>query len=301
MPPPVPKFPSVSKFPWARLLAIVLTCALLVLPGAAAHASPTDLCAEPLAAAESVNRKVDAHNAKPHLFELPRQQAAYNAYNAEAAQLNAERTAAMSRLTACVEAMKTLEDTSAGSPPLSKPRADTLKGLEEATKKVPTGWQPPPPPGPGKNWRVPKGTAVRPLYDSLRDLTPPKFGNVTLRGSPRPAIGSRDTAYPASSGYTIGTNASGLSKVVPDHIVPLAEIIYMPGFLRLRPQNMYQVVNARVNFQWLSKKANDSKSSKSVAGMSGVDPQWQAAQIQLENQVRKQLQDAIDKLLKSQK
>jgi hypothetical protein len=34
--------------------------------------------------------------------------------------------------------------------------------------------------------------------------------------------------------------------------------------------------------------------------MSNVDPKWQASQTQLENEVRRQLQDAINKLLQSQ-
>ena len=55
-----------------------------------------------------------------------------------------------------------------------------------------------------------------------------------------------------------------------------------------------------MNLQWLTVKSNSSKSSKSVAGMSGVDPQWQADQILLENEVRKKLQDTINQLLKSQ-
>ncbi|SBT44452.1 hypothetical protein [Micromonospora narathiwatensis] len=285
----------------ARLLVLVLACAFLVLPGAPASAAPADLCAEPLAALLGVDAKIKAHNAKPHLFTLPRQQGAYAAYNAEAAKLNAELAKAKARINACIEAMKTLEDTAAGSPELTRPRPADLKAIGDATKQVPAGWQPPAPPAPGKHWRVPPSSAVRPLYRVLRDLSPPDFRNVSLRGQPRPPIGARDPAYPASSGHTIGgPNTNGLSAVSPDHIIPLAEIIHMPGFLRLSPQNMYQVVNARVNLQWLSYKSNLSKSSRSVAGMSGVDPQWQASQLQLESAVRKQLRDTIGQLLRSQ-
>ncbi|TCO45346.1 hypothetical protein [Actinocrispum wychmicini] len=39
----------------------------------------------------SLKAKMDAHNARPHVFQLPRQAAEANAYDAEAAQLNAER------------------------------------------------------------------------------------------------------------------------------------------------------------------------------------------------------------------
>ncbi|MER5218505.1 hypothetical protein ABT063_50560 [Streptomyces sp. NPDC002838] len=286
---------------WIRLIVLILTFAFLVVPAPAAHASPADLCAEPLAAVQAVKQKITAHNAKPHLFELPRQQAAYNAYNAEAMQLNTEQSAAVARLTVCVEAMKTLEDTGSGSPALTQPKPADLKEIKDAAQQVPQGWQPPSPPAQGKPWRVPTGSPVRPLYRVLRDLTPQTFRNVTLGGQTRPTIGARDPAYPASSGYKVGgPDRNGLSAVSPDHVIPLAEIIHMPGFLKLTPQNMYQVVNARLNLQWLSYKANSSKSSRSVAGMTGVDPQWQANQIQLENEIRNKLLDTIKKLLESQ-
>jgi hypothetical protein len=77
----------------------------------------------------------------------------------------------------------------------------------------------------------------------------------------------------------IGRNASGGSAVSPDHIVPLAEIVNMPGFTRLSPQNMDVVTRAPVNFPWLSWPANLSKQSRSVAAMTGVDPVWQAAHL----------------------
>ncbi|MFE9204268.1 hypothetical protein [Micromonospora sp. NPDC007230] len=283
----------------AYLLVLALTCLFLVVPSNAASASPADLCVEPLADMQAVMGKIEAHNAKPRLFELPRQRAAYNAYNAEARHLNREKTKALSRLRNCVKAMKTLEDTAAGSPELGIPKTPTLKNIEDAIKKVPAGWRPPPPPVRGNHWRVPPG--LKPIYDVLRPVSPPRFGNVPLRGQPRPAINAPDPAYPPGSGYRIGRLPGGRSKVTPDHIIPLTEIMQMPGFLRLTPRNMYHLVNARVNLQWLSKKANDSKSSRSVAGMTGVDPAWQASQVLLEDKVRRILQDAINTLLKSQR
>ncbi|MFG1887792.1 hypothetical protein ACGFIR_07970 [Micromonospora sp. NPDC049051] len=272
----------------------------LAVPGTAAHASGVNLCAEQLATALAVQAKIKAHNARPHTFVLPRQQAAYHAYNLEAQQLNAERTLARTRLNACVEAMRTLEDTRVGSPALTPPRPADLRDIKAAADRVPANWSPPPPPPRGKNWRVDPNSPVRPLYDVLREVSPPTFRNVPLRGDPRPVAGSRDLAYPPSTGYTIGRNAEGLSAVSPDHIIPLARIIQMPGFVKLSPQNMYQVVNARVNLQWLSFKSNWSKSSRSVAGMSSADPQWRTAQMQLEDDVYKVLQDTINKLLRSQ-
>ncbi|WP_433392669.1 hypothetical protein [Micromonospora sp. KLBMP9576] len=285
---------------WAQLLVLVLTGVFLAVPGTAAHASGVNLCAEQVATALAVQARIKAHNARPHTFILPRQQLAYNAYNLEAQQLNAAQAQAKSRLNACLEAMRTLEDTRAGSPALTPPRAADLKDIKDAAARVPAGWRPPPPPARGKPWRVDRNSPVRPLYDVLRELSPPTFRNVPLRGDPRPGIGSRDLAYPASTGYTVGRNAGGLSAVSPDHIIPLAQIIHLPGFLRLSPQNMYQVVNARVNLQWLSYKSNWSKSSRSVAGMSSADPAWRTTQMQLEDDVVKVLQDTINKLLRSQ-
>jgi hypothetical protein len=110
-------------------------------------------------------------------------------------------------------------------------------------------------------------------------------------------VGAPDPAYPTSTGRTFGTNAAGGSAASPDHIIPLAEIVNMPGFTRLKAEYMYVVTRAPVNYQWLSRGANSAKQSRSVAGMSGVDPVWQAEQIALEQEVRAKLQDIINKLL----
>lgn len=74
----------------------------------------------------------------------------------------------------------------------------------------------------------------------------------------------------------------------------------MRGFMKLTPKNMYVVSRAPLNFQWLSKSANESKQSRSAAHVSGADPKWIRDQIALENETRKKLQDIIDQLLKSQ-
>ncbi|WBB71266.1 hypothetical protein O7602_16010 [Micromonospora sp. WMMD1128] len=283
----------------AYLLVLVLAVAFLLAPIRPAQASPADLCTEPLNATTLLKARIDAHNAQPHQFELPKQQAAFAAYNAEAHRLNLEKTRILARLENCVAAMKALEDTAAGSPPLTPPQARTVRKIQAALDQVPANWQRGPRPSPQEYWRVPDG--LRPLYDTLRGVSPPgsfRTRNVPLRGQPRPAAGSPDPAYP---GKTIGQRANTYSDVSPDHIVPLAEIVQMPSFLKLRPENMYQVANARMNLQWMSSPANDAKSSRSVAGMSGVDPVWQQNQIQLEIQVRRELRKAIDTLLKSQK
>jgi len=284
---------------WFSALLVLLVAVLV--PALPANAGPETTCAPQLAAAKAVEAKITAHNARPHVFELPRQAAAYAQYNAEAATLNAEQATIKAQLQACLEAYLALVGPGAGTRPPDLPAipADKQAELLAAIKKLPPNWTPPPAPTPGDYWRVPKGTPARPIYDILRKNNPAPVGNVSLRGQARPAPGALDPAY-GTCNCTFKTNAAGLSASSPDHIIPLAEIVNMPNFMRLTPANMWTVTRAPVNYQWLSFSSNQSKSSRSVAGMSGVDPGWQATQVRLENEVRTQLQEIINKLLKSQ-
>jgi hypothetical protein len=273
----------------------------LLVPASPAAASPERLCAAQIAAVEAVQARIRVHNAKPHVFQVPRQAAAAAAYGAEAAALDAEQAAAIAQAQACIEAMTALEDAGGSSVGLEPPSATDRARIDEAIQRIPPDWKPLPSPAPGQNWRVPRNSPVRPLFDALRRGNPGDVGNVRIRGVPRPSIGATDPAYPAGAGRVFaGPNARGQSKASPDHIIPLAEIINMPGFIRLNAVNMYAVSRAPLNYQWLSWTSNTSKQSHSVAGMSGVDPSWQAVQVRLENEVRRQLQDLINKLLKSQ-
>jgi hypothetical protein len=283
----------------AKFLASIVTFVVLIGFGAPAAATPASLCSVQTAALLSLQQRIAAHNAKPHVFQVPRQAAALAAYNAEAARLEAEKATVTANLRTCIEAMQALADSARTTLELQPVPTDTRAKIIDAKGKIPANWSPRPPPPLGKNWTV-KGSAVEPLFEALRSGNPGRVGNVTLRGEPRPTIGARDPAYPASSKRVFGTNADGDSKASPDHIIPLAQIVNMPGFTRLSPENMYVVTRAPVNFQWLSDSANKSKQSRSVAGMSGADPTWRADQFALAEQVRKQLQDIIDKLLKIQ-
>jgi hypothetical protein len=287
----------------AKLLASIVTFVVLIAlgpPAAAAPSPPASLCAAQTAALLSLRQRIAAHNAKPHVFQVPRQAAALAAYNAEAARLTAEKATVTANLKTCIDAMEELADSANTSLELEPLPSDVRAKIVAAKANIPTNWTPPSPPPTGKNWTVPKGTPLRPLYDVLRYDNPEQVGIATLRGAPRPRVGAPDPAYPLSSNQVFGTSARGLGKASPDHIVPLAQIVNMPGFTRLSPENMYVVTRAPINFQWLSDKSNKSKQSRSVAGMSGVDPKWQADQIALTEQVRKQLQAIIDKLLKIQ-
>jgi hypothetical protein len=275
---------------WVAALVALVATALPVV------AAPEDVCASLAAALQSVEQQIDQHNAQPHDFEIPDQAAAAAAYDAEAAELNAAQATALANVNECLEAMSTLV---ADNPAVSlDPPTDAVRqNLLNAQAKIPNEWVPPPSPAAGKNWRVPKGTPPRELYDLLRAGNPRQLGTTALQGTPRPAVGATDPAYP---GRSFGTAAGGLSAASPDHIITIAEQISMPGFVKLTPDGMYVVTRAPLNFQWLSFKANLSKSSRSAAAMSGVDPRWQAQQVQLEADVRAQLQEVIDKLLRSQ-
>ncbi|MER6049257.1 hypothetical protein ABT168_17670 [Streptomyces sp. NPDC001793] len=286
-----------------RVLAVlVVLFALLafVSPAEAKPVRPVDLCGAQVAAAQQLGADIRAHNARPHRFRMPEQSLAAAAYNAEKAALEARRSAVVAQLQSCMQAMRALEAADAGPLGLKAPVRRTLDKIEKARNQAPSNWTAPPPPRPGKNWEVPQNSPIRPLFEALRGSNPGKVGNIRLNGVDRPLATDRDTAYPASSGRRIGTWDSGNSKVSPDHIIPLAELVQMRGFTKLTAKNMYVVSRAPINFQWLSKAANESKQSRSAAYVSGADPQWISAQTTLENQTRQKLQDIIDQLLKSQ-
>ena len=79
-------------------IAVVLTLGLLTTVGVA-NADPLG-CSAQQQALDSVNAAIAQHNAQPHDFIVPDQQAAADAYNAEAAQLNARGDAAEANLNA---------------------------------------------------------------------------------------------------------------------------------------------------------------------------------------------------------
>ncbi|MFG1649786.1 hypothetical protein ACGFIE_07645 [Micromonospora sp. NPDC049275] len=298
--------PTTSRFkPIARVVtALTLLVALVTAVPAPASAAPwdKDACAGQQRAVEQVLAQIKVHNAKPHLFTLPRQAAAYNAYNAEAAALDAARTQAAAALTACASAIAAMADQRPGSPTFTPPTARELSDLTEALKKIPPNFPPRTTPvGGGNTWTVPMTSPERPLFDVLRNYSPGDPRNwraFTLQGQRMPTIGAAD---PSAPGRVVGVwPKSGAPGVSPDHIVPLARMIYMPNFMKLTPQNMFRVANAPVNFQWMSRWANTSKGSRSVGALTKFDPAWQAAQVRREARAYRQLQDIINKLVKSQ-
>lgn len=291
---------SHARRPWAVLLiSIALLASAPPALAAPVPATPDDLCAQQLAAVRSLEAQIEAHNSEPHEFVLPDQQAQLSAYDAEAEALNARKAPVLAQLQDCIDAMQSLQD-AAGSPlGLAKPPADVQAALEQAKSQLPKNWSPPPPPPGNQNWKA-RGTPVGPLFDALRKDNPGEIGDIELQGAARPKIGDPDPAYPAGSGKLIGTNADGGSKVSPDHIIPLSQLVNLPGFTELTPEQMYALSRSPLNLQWMSASANLSKQSRSAALVSGADPQWVESQQALEQQTLQQLQDVIAKLVKLQ-
>lgn len=286
------------------LLAFLLLASSVA--GAPAAAAQVE-CAAQQASLAQVHQQIAAHNAKPHVFVVPRQAGEAAAYNAEAAALEGAQAAAVAALQACrakvqqrAQALKDLADTRPGSPAIPTPKADTLQKIDDARGKyAPNYVSPIRGPDASGNWRVPVGSPPRPLYDVLRRVSPPKDpgAGVTYQGQARPVVGDRN---PAGHPRNKITGPPGKPQVSPDHIIPLTEIIHMPGFLQLNARNMYSVVNAPLNLQWMASATNMSKNSRSAGRVFKFDPAWRASQEALEKQIRPQLQAIINRLLASQ-
>lgn len=288
------RIPSVLA---TALIAAIVAGLTVLGPGPPASAAPADLCATQLRALAEFNAEVDAHNARPHTFELPRQAAALAAYNREAARLNARKAAVISDARRCLDVMQELAETERSTLALEPPSTRTRTAIDTARKAIPPGWKPPAPPPTGVNWTVPKTSPLRSLYDELRKATPGFVGAVTFQERPRPALDAPDPAYP---GRTIGMDRAGTRTNLepqPDHIIPVAELVNRPDFLRLSAENMYLVTRAPINYQWLGARSNMSKRSRSVASMDDVDPVWKAQQLALEQRVRARLTEIIHTLL----
>lgn len=270
----------------------------------AASAAP-GLCDAEVAALEAVSQRIDTHNAQPHDFLLPDQAAAFNAYNAEAAQLNSEKAAALAAANSCQSVADKVSPP--GGPPvqLPNPASTGMRGLEDAIATIPSGWKSPStvPRAPNGGVVVPRDSPIRPVYDVVRKMSPPKpsdIGNVPLQGATRPKVGDPDPAFPSGSGRTIGANKDGGPRVSPDHIVPLAELVQLPGFSQLTARNMMAVANSPSNLQWLSNAANTTKFSRSGVAIKPFDPAFTTTQHALEETARKGLSQLIQDLLSLQ-
>jgi hypothetical protein len=83
--------------------------------------------------------------------------------------------------------------------------------------------------------------------------------------------------------------------------VPKVEIMYLPRFTDLTADNMWLVLNAPLNLQWLPTTVNShNKNSRSAADMQGVDLNWRQAQTKLQYEKRQELTELIAQLADSQ-
>ncbi|SIS04542.1 hypothetical protein [Williamsia sterculiae] len=284
-----------------RMVGVVMLLLALLLPlstGVSAAAPDGDqqfgFCAAQRQRVAEASRKTDEHNARPHDFLLPDQQGAYDAYNAEAAAGNAENAAARSALLKCLQAISQLTGQGTSGydvSPVSPEARRVITSLQQLTP-VPAGWTPPTVPS-GQRWTVPGNSPVRPYYDVLRRGNPPTTtATTTFQGIPRPRAGDPDPAFP---GRSIG-GTSSLPKVSADHIVPLSEIVNLPGYAALTPTDMYVVSRAPLNLQWLSQRANVAKNSGLARRVVGADEAWVEEQDRLYTSVREQLIALISQL-----
>ncbi|MGV9803496.1 hypothetical protein ACWDTP_36155 [Mycobacterium sp. NPDC003449] len=254
-----------------------------------------DACPDVAAQLDSWVQRADAHNNRAGSVNTY-DHAAVDAYNAEKAQLEAERAVLNPRVDACRAAAKVLtpKDPS-GRLPLAKPSDAQRFAIDNARKRIPTGYQPQPARN-GNRETVPRNAPERALYDVLRDGNPGRIPkDVRLAGKAAPQPGRSDPVYPDRK---IGETTRGDAQVSPDHIVPLAELLKLPGFLKLTSDQMFMLSRLPLNYQWLSWTANKGKNSGSAERLlPEADRNWVGKQLHLQNQTRDQLQDIINNLV----
>lgn len=276
----------------------LLVAVSLVAAGAPASRAADDPCAAQTAALEQVSSQISRHNAEPHTFLIPEEQAAYDAYNVEADQLNAAHAKAISDLKTCEETLGALADQEQSSAPLKRPSNYIRDKLNRIKDKIGADFQPYKNVGTAGYWRVPP--QLRELYNALRSDNPGTgIGSPSFQGMPRPNVGDLDPAYPDDPIPSVPGNPD-VPDVKADHIISLAELINLPGFTGLSAENMFMMSRAPLNFQWLSDAANLAKSSRDVGFIEDMDPAWIKDQQALHDTVRSQLEKIIQKLLASQ-
>jgi len=291
----MPSRPHVRSLLTALVLLIAVTLGVWSPPTARADEAA---CPAQVAALEATLAKIADHNGRgsPGGVGPPE---IVNPYNREADQLNAEKAAKLGNLQACVVVTDKLR---AGGPPTKPLNQGALEGIRQARAQVPSGWRAPTPlPTLGTRITVPPNSPIKPLWDAFNKQKSPEYPypNVPLQGARRPT--STDT-HPAQPGKPIGTNAKGGPAVSADHIVPKVEIMYLPRFMELTPENMWLVMNAPANLQWLPTVVNaKNKNSRSAADMQGVDPEWRDEQVALQDEKRRELTELIAQLADSQK
>lgn len=274
---------------WARRTAAASAAALTVLGfGAAgvAEAEPAtglaSACSAQQAAMAAMGQEVIAHNNKPHLFELPREQAGFDAYNAEKADIDARVTATQNKLDACLLAAVKL---SGG--PFARVSAPVPAALTQLVKSGRFG-------APNRQDDVEE---LLDLLDEQAQKYDEAWADAQLQGAAQPKPGAADPARP---GQSIGSDANGGPQVTPDYVVPLSEVLKTSKFMKLDAESMWMVVMTPLNREWVSNQAVIARRSPSAAAVSGTSEQWLKRQRALADTTRGQLEQLIDQLADSQ-
>ena len=146
---------------------------------------------------------------------------------------------------------------------------------------------------------VPADSPMRPLWDAIRKLPCPmvKYPNVELQGEPRPEVGD---IHPSQPWQPIGAKVDGSPDVSVNHIVPKVELLYLPRFLELSPEHMWEVIHGALNLQWLPTRVSRfNKGARHADDMVGVDEAWKQQQIALQHRKRSELTEIINALADS--
>lgn len=270
-------------------------------PTPAAAAPAASLAPGPCATLDpqvaALDAQIAAHNAQ---VAANNNAAVAVVLNQQAAVLRAQKDALNAQVDACNAAALAAYaqlDSTGRDDYVYEPTQSAVDAVSAATASLDRSFTPPGPNARGQYRTPPELVALR---DAVRPRSPGDVGSAPLQGQPRPAVGSPDPAFP---GRTIPVSAASastpnpVSATSPDHIVPLVEILQMPGFLQLTPANMLLVANSSANLQWLSTVANVRKSNRSAAAISGANPAWIADQVAAEDASRQRLLTAIQALL----
>ncbi len=281
------------------VLALLLSMLLLALPSSAIAHADAAACPAQVAALDANQAKIAAHNKllPPSGVGPPE---VVGPVNREADQLNAEKDGLLASLARCEAVVDKLRDNGPAPKPLSEKNS---QAMARATAAARPKWQNPTPPVKMSDGRVtiPRNHPLRPLWDVIKNLVTPMsdYPHVPLQDEQPPMPNAKH-----ASGYEVGTRVvkgENVPAISPDHIVPKVEILYLPRFLDLTPENQWEVLNAPTNLQWLPSEVNaQNKNSKSAEDMKDVDSDWQQKQIALQDRKRKELTDLIAQLADSQ-
>ena len=157
-----------------------------------------------------MHQEVVAHNAKPHLVELPREQAGFDAYNAEKRDIDARVATTQDKFDTCITAALTL----AGGPfaPVAARVPNVLTQLVKS----------------GRYGTANRQDDVEELLDTLDEQAQKydeAWADAKLQGDKQPKRGDSDPARP---GQSVGSDANGGPQLTPDWVVPLSDILKMP-------------------------------------------------------------------------